>query len=111
MVRYGDYQVIFYMNFAIPSRFAGYTIGFVILIRPSYRNDVGLLAHEKVHVRQFLDPRWWFRSKLEWEVEAYKAQAACYSDDRIPLFAGYIANKYGLDISVIEAEKLLREPS
>ena len=101
--------MIFYTNLLIPSRFASYAIGFIILIRPSYRNDVGLLAHEKEHVRQFLDPRWWFRSKLEREVAAYKVQAACYPDDRIPLFAGYIANKYELDISVIEAEKLLRE--
>jgi hypothetical protein len=100
--------MIFYTNFLIPSRFAGYTIGPIILIRPSYRDDIGLLAHEKVHVRQFLDPRWWFRSQLDREVAAYKVQAACYSDDRIPLFAGYIATKYGLGINATNAERMLR---
>ena len=35
-------------------------------------------------------------------------QLKWYSDDRTLLFASFIATKYGLNISVIEAERLLR---
>ena len=96
----------FYINFWIPERFAGYTVGPVILIRPSYRNDRGLLEHEKVHVRQFWQGEWF--NTLTREVEAYKEQAKWYNDDRIPLFATFIATKYGLNIDAAAAERLLR---
>ena len=109
--------MIFYTNFGIPSEHAACTRGPVIFIRPKYMGDAGLLAHERVHVRQ------WFEGfllihqvlyllkpdyRLRCEVAAYKEQAKHYQDDRIPLFARFIAERYGLDISAAEAEKLLR---
>jgi len=100
-------MVVFYTNRFIPKRFAGYTVGFVILIRPTYRDDLGLLEHEMFHVYQFISPRWWFKSKLEWEVAAYKEQLKWYSDDRSHLFAGFISTKYGFNISEDDAYKLL----
>lgn len=37
----------------VPDGFAGVTNGPLIRIRPTHRNDVGLLMHELEHVRQF----------------------------------------------------------
>ncbi len=37
----------------VPDGFAGVTNGPVIQIRPTHRDDVGLLMHELEHVRQF----------------------------------------------------------
>ena len=88
-----------------------------MFIRPQYRDDRGLLEHEKVHRRQ------WLRTlgihsllylfvpeyKLHCEVEAFKVQAECYTDDRLPKFAGYISRNYGLKVTEENALQLLRE--
>jgi hypothetical protein len=50
----------------------------------------------------------WF--KLQMEVEAYRQQMKHYADDRVPLFAKFIATKYDLKITAEEAEQLLRNP-
>lgn len=42
------------------------------------------------------------------EVDAYRTQAAWYVDDRRPLFARFIAGRYGLDITADEALARLR---
>lgn len=111
---------VFYTNLFVPKGSAGCARGPLIFIRPEYKNDAGLLAHERVHVRQ------WLRTiyslgvvhsllylfsdsyKLAAEVEAYQEQAKHYPDDRTPQFAVFIADDYGLDISAAEALKLLR---
>lgn len=108
--------MIIYTDHLIPARFAGYTIAFIILIRPAYRDDAGLLAHEQTHVKQFWRSlgvlpllyeisKYW---RLKLEVEAYRAQKACYPDDRRPQFAQFLATKYGLDITAQDALKLLQ---
>ena len=111
-----DAYIIIYTSRFIPLWAAGCTYGPVILIRPEYRNDKGLLEHERVHVKQ------WIRTlglhgylylfiksyRLKAEVEAYKEQLKHYADDRTLLFAGFIAGRYELDVSVIEAVELLR---
>lgn len=102
----------------LPDNVAGRTNGFVIRIKPSYRDDAGLLAHELVHVKQ-----WWVtlglhsllyllsdRYKLWAEVQAYKEQAKHYADDRKPQFAGFISSNYGLDVTPEQALKLLEAP-
>ena len=105
--------MIFYTDF-MPARFSGYTIGPIILIRPSRRGDAGLLEHEKVHVAQF------WRSlgilpllslfipslRLKFEVEAYRKQLESNPGSAL-YFAGFISTKYGLSISVTDALKLL----
>lgn len=110
-------SLIFYTDRIIPARFAGLTIACIVLIRPKYRTDAGLLAHERVHVRQFwrslgfsmllyeLSKSW----RLRFEVEAYRAQMACYPDDRARLFAGFLTEKYRLGITPGEAFKKLME--
>jgi hypothetical protein len=95
--------------------FAGITYGPVILIHPDYKDDIGLLAHEKEHVKQ------WFRTlglhsflyllsdryKLWAEVQAYRVQLK-HSPGNEERFARFIAEKYGLDITIAEALELLK---
>lgn len=47
--------------------------------------------------------------KLACEVACYKEQAKWYENDRRPLFARFIAEDYGLDISVDEALSALKQ--
>jgi hypothetical protein len=105
--------MIFFTNFSIPSKFAGFTRGPFIFIRPSHKNDEGLIAHEKVHRNQ------WFRTlgfhslmyivstdyRLKSEVEAYKEQMKFGLTKEKA--ASYIANKYGINITIEDAMKLL----
>ena len=107
--------MIFYTDL-MPARFSGYTIGPIILIRPRCKDDAGLLAHEQVHVAQF------WRSlgilpllslfipslRLKFEVEAYRKQLE-FNPDAALVFAGFISTKYGLNITVTDALKLLTE--
>lgn len=46
--------------------------------------------------------------RLLCELEAYREQAKHYPDDRMPLFARYIANDYGLRISEANTLELLK---
>ena len=43
---------IFITNWLIPSKFAGYHIVDIVLIRPEYKDDEGLIQHELTHVKQ-----------------------------------------------------------
>ena len=108
---------VIYTNSIIPDKFAGLTLGPIILIRPQYVNDTGLLEHEKVHVRQFWRTLGFFgiryflfkKYRLKYELEAYKEQLKYYPTDKRSLFAHYLATKYNLDITQEEALKLLSE--
>ncbi len=109
--------LVLYTERMIPARFAGFTIGALVLIRPFYRDDAGLLVHELTHVKQFwrslglslllyqLSKTW----RLRFEVEAYRAQMACYPDDRSVLFAGFLVTRYGLKITQDEAVQMLEQ--
>lgn len=104
-------------NRFIPDRFAATTYGPIILVRPEYREDRGLLAHEKVHVWQWLMSaglhgvmyRFSRGYRLCAELEAYREQARHYADDRRPIFAHHIATLYGLNITESEALAALRD--
>ena len=109
--------MIFYTDRFVPASARGCCRGFVIFVRPQYKDDRGLLEHEKVHRRQ------WLRTlglhsllylfvpeyKLAAEVEAFKEQSHYYNDDRLPYFAKIIATRYGLNVTEENALKLLRE--
>lgn len=97
--------------------FAGRALGPIIVIDPKYKDDRGLLAHEQVHVRQFwrtwgLHPLLYRASKryrLAAELEAYRVQLK-YAEDKeasARRFAGFIAGRYGLAISVEAAYRLI----
>lgn len=108
---------VIYTNNIIPDKFAGQTIGPFIFIRPEYKDDTGLLEHEKVHVRQFWRTLGLFgipyllskKYRLKYELEAYKEQLKYYAQDKKPVFAQHLATKYDLNITVEEALKLLSE--
>lgn len=107
-IRFGKYGIIFYTYYCIPAPHAGVTYGPFVFIKPSKLDDRGLLEHELVHTRQFWNPRKWFWGVLKWEVEAYREQLKWYTDDRTEIFAGFIATRYGLDITIDEAIALLK---
>ena len=108
---------VFHQDRFVPEGAAGCCRGFVIFIRPKYKDDRGLLEHEKVHRRQWLRTLgihsflYFFvpEYRLASEVEAYRVQAECYTDDRLPKFAKLIATKYGLKVTEENALQLLRE--
>jgi hypothetical protein len=99
----------------IPRGFDAITLGPVILIRPEYASDVGLIAHERVHVRQWRESwgMFWIRYlvsqrwRRDYEVEAYREQLK-YSPTCLDLFAGYLARNYKLGISIDVARSLLK---
>ena len=109
--------LLFYTDKFIPSHSAGIHKFFFILIRPIYKEDKGLLAHEVEHVKQawiglLLGHQLLYtlsqRYRLYCEVAAYKEQAKHYSRDMLPQFALFIARDYRLTITQEEALKLLR---
>jgi hypothetical protein len=68
-------------NKFIPKRFSAFTFGPFILIRPNMSNNVSLIEHEKVHVKQ-----WWSnplmgifylaskKYRYKYELEAHRVQ-------------------------------------
>jgi len=110
------YPLVFYVD-TLPKGFGGMAHGPVIRILERLRNDEGIRQHELVHVRQWfwtlglLPILYYFipRFKLWCEVQAYRKQLMFYADDRSWQFAGFIATKYGLNISQYDAHQLLKD--
>ena len=106
--------MIFYTRHFLKGH-AGITYGPIILIDPQYRDDKGLLAHERTHVAQFwrtfglhLFLTLFSKSyKLKCEVEAYKVQLL-YSPYSHYKFAEFISKNYDLDITEAQALELLK---
>lgn len=106
--------MIIYAAWLVPARFAGYAVGPVVLIRPEFRDDAGLHAHEATHVAQFW--RRPFTHDLRYlvsrayrqacEVEAYRAQLTL-APWGLEKFAASLAGKYRLDINLDAARELL----
>jgi hypothetical protein len=108
------YKII-YTNKFIPSRFAARSIGPLILVRPKYTGDKGLIEHEKVHVKQYwltlglfgIPYNLFKKFRLICEVAAYKEQLKHYDTDKTQLFAYHLATLYNLDITQEKAVELL----
>ena len=113
--------MIFYTDRFIPKGSAGCMRVFfipLIFIRPQYKDDMGLLAHEKKHAEQawrhILPPIYAIRYllsesyRLESEVECYKVQLG-FNPYNLLKFAEFIANDYNIDISVADAANLLKD--
>jgi hypothetical protein len=108
----------FYTDRFVSPTARGTTRGFLIFIRPQYKDDRGLLEHEKVHRKQFFKHGLFIHSllykfvpeyRIASEVEAFREQARWYEDDRLPHFAKIIATRYGLNVTEEAALKLLRD--
>lgn len=127
----------------IPEGFGGVSYGPYIKIRPKYKDDSGIHAHEQLHAKQWwtwflvgavaayllwpLGSFYWYYAllggmgmhailykfvhayRLWCEVRAYRKQLGYYADDRSLKFAGFISSKYGLNISIEDAQKLLKD--
>ena len=73
----------------MPERFAGYHIVDIVLIRPDYKDDEGLIQHELTHVKQNLRTLFWSGIKQYWdknhklnrECEAYAIQLQYVPDE------------------------------
>lgn len=108
-------HLVFYTNL-IPERFTGYTVAFVILLRPSIKGNIPLLEHEKIHVNQFwrtlgLNGLFYLFSKekrLQYELEAYKKQLEFEPNKEFSkqVFAKYISTNYNLNVTHEDALKL-----
>jgi len=102
--------IVFYSDRLVPEGFAGCTRAIFIFIRPQYKDDAGLHAHERVHVRQYLRsfglmPFFYlFSEKYRYkaEVEAYRRQLQV-SPGRAEQYATFITTKYNLNVSYDEA--------
>ena len=109
---------VFYTDRFIPKRFGGVLLAPlpIILIRPKYKGDEGLLQHELQHLEDMVKDwillyclRYTFSKKwrLHYELRGYWTQLE-YSPQYIRLFARFIATKYRLDISEEKAYSLLQ---
>jgi len=99
----------------------GYAKGWFIRLRPKYREDKGILEHEKCHVRQWFFTLGshsllylFFKPYRLWsEVQAYREQLDWPPAllDRpeylLDKYAGFISTKYKLGITREEAKKRL----
>jgi len=109
--------MVIYTDKFIPDRFGGIIYGPIILIRPKYRDDIGLLEHEREHVRQWWrgwGVGYWLRYtfshkwRLRYELEGYRVQLL-YSPQHKSKFAYFLATNYRLTITWEEAFDLLSE--
>lgn len=88
----------------------------LIVISPAYKNDVGLLAHELVHYRQFKS-EWLYtirmlcsdKYRLSNEIKCYRVQLSSSENKArdAELFAGYICNNYRLSADFEAVKKAL----
>lgn len=105
--------MIIYTDKLIPAGKAACTRGPIIFIRPQYKGDLGLLEHERTHVRQWWRTcGWhslWYASNKKYryqsEIEAYREQLK-FSPQELLTFAVFIVDKYGLDV---ELEKVMKD--
>lgn len=96
-------------NLFVPKRFKAYTVGFVILVRPEFRDNKGLMAHELVHVAQFWrNPLmgWFYRfsvkHRYKYELEAHQAQYR-HSPELAVFLANNLTDNYNLKITFQQA--------
>lgn len=106
--------MIIYTDRFIPKKHGAITLGFIVLIRPKYKSDIGLIEHEKIHIEQWKRTfgLFWIlycfkKWRLKYEVEAYKVQLK-YSPNDIDLFSYYLSHNYRLSITQEEAKRLLQ---
>jgi hypothetical protein len=104
------YPLVFYTNRGVPKGHAACARGPIVLIRPEYRGDLGLLAHELAHVSLWFltlgTNALWYRISRRYrlwaEGLAYRVQLQ-YSPGNAKLFAGFLATRYALGITQRQA--------
>jgi len=113
--------LIFYTNKFIPDNdLSACTRGFFIFIRPEFKNNIGLLEHEKYHRKQFIKTfglssilyKFSKSYRLKSEIKAYKVQLSYNKPEEIEakrkLYAKYISEDYNLNIMFGKVYELLK---
>ena len=108
------YYILIYTE-KLPEWVGARANGPVIRMRPKYKDDRGILEHEKCHVRQWymtlglhgVIKKFSKKYALKIEVDAYRIQLK-YSPTDLDWFAKALSERYGLGISVAEAKALLK---
>lgn len=114
LIKLGRFPVPVLYSGILAGRFAGRSYGMFIAIKPWHEENDGLLQHELQHVKQFRDDPFLFPFKYlfskKWrcgyEVDAYKISIRYGMPIRTA--ASYLSSMYGLDLTMAEAEGLLR---
>jgi len=101
----------------MPEGWGGYAKLWFIYLRPKYKEDQGILEHEKCHVRSFYFTLGFhsflylcFKAYRLWsEVQAYKIQMKYrpIKESNKELFAKFISEDYGVRVTKEQAIKLL----
>ena len=109
-----------YTDNGMSENVGGYIRAWFIFIHPKYKDDIGLLEHEKTHVSQFWGSwclhsmlyKFWRAYRQRSEIEAYREQLrwspeSDNPDYYRPILAERLAVGYNLNITIDEAIKLL----
>ena len=113
--------MILYQKWGVSPGAKATTRGFIIFVDPEFKDDLGLVPHEQVHVDQFfrtcgmhvfLD-RFSKDYRFKSEAEAYREQLQHYPlaeyPQRLDDYATFLAEHYGLGITKEQAVELLKE--
>jgi len=109
--------LIFYSDTRLKDWQDGATFGPVVIIRPTYKNDLGLLAHELFHTKQWwltlgTHPIWYNlvpKYRYWSEIWAYRRQLKS-NPEYIDYYVDLIESHYGLTVSKETIKKHLTTP-
>ncbi len=103
--------ILIFISNSMPKRFSGYHVGTLVLIRPDYKDDEGLIQHELTHVKQNIRTLGWSGIKQIWnknhklnrECEAYAEQLKYVPANQYKTvstrFVNFMYTKYNLGMS------------
>jgi hypothetical protein len=108
---------VFYWNACVLKQHQATARGPFIFIRPTSKDDLGLLEHELVHVKFFykfpiINPlltmfseKW----RIKTEIAAYTKQLSFCDDfeQGVKIFGKYLSTRYGFHLTQSQAENLL----
>lgn len=108
-------NIVIFSEIAVPKKYAAYSYGPIIFVRPEYREDYALIHHEQVHSRQFwrafglhgirymLSKDYRFKSEVDAYGEQIKKTLELKKRPNEPRFAKMIATLYNLDVTEQQA--------
>lgn len=108
---------VFFVPFVLPG-FSGLTLGPFIFIRSDRKGDIGLIAHEKVHVSQWYKRKFThgfrylfsreYRFQCEAEAYAWSVFFKGATEQWLAYYAHILATKYFLKVTEGEAKDAIK---
>lgn len=103
-------MLVIVTNRIIPKRFHAYNIGPITFVRPEHADNEALLAHERVHFRQWCRNPFMYvfyhlskKARYAYELEAYREQLTFVrpsaKQQYAERYAGFIIENYAVDKS------------